>query len=66
MSLTSAWTLWRGRPKMPLVAFVDLSAKLGAAWLHSLDTETEEHQWKTKVLIGSYSEKGYHNKQSGF
>jgi len=48
------------------VAFVHLSAKLGVAWLHSLESETEEHLSKTKFLIGSYNEKEYHNKQSGF
>ena len=35
---------------------------MGAALLHSLESETEEHLSKTKVLIGSYNLKDYHNK----
>jgi len=40
-----------------------LPTKLGVAWSHSLESETEDHPSKTKILIGWFNENYYHNKQ---
>ena len=42
---------------------LSLSTKLGVAWSHSWESETEEHPSKTTIMIGLSNEKNYKKQQ---